>query len=88
MIEKNWPSAGDDRPFCGSTDCAKARPIAPPITPGQVEVLKRDNVANPELPGLADLGIAAPTTLEAVGPTYLYRFRKGGQFADQALTAA
>ena len=63
-------------------------PIAPPITPGQVEVLKRDNVANPELPGLADLGIAAPTTLEAVGPTYLYRFRKGGQFADQALTAA
>ena len=62
-------------------------PIAPPITPGQVEVLKRDNVANPELPGLADLGIAAPTTLEAVGPTYLYRFRKGGQFADQALTA-
>ena len=63
-------------------------PIAPPINPGQVEVLKRDNVANPELPGLADLGIAAPTTLEAVGPTYLYRFRKGGQFADQALTAA
>jgi len=63
-------------------------PVAPPITPGQVEVLKRDNVANPELPGLADLGIAAPTTLEAVAPTYLYRFRKGGQFADQALTAA
>ena len=25
----------------------------------------------------------APTTLEAVLPGYLYRYRKGGQYADQ-----
>jgi NADH dehydrogenase len=33
-------------------------------------------------PGLAELGVTA-TTLEAVLPTYLYRYRKGGQYADQ-----
>lgn len=63
-------------------------PIAPPITPGQVEVLQSDNVADPALPGLADLGVTAPVSIEAIAPTYLYRFRKGGQFADQAATAA
>ena len=63
-------------------------PLSPPITAGQVEILKTDNVADPALPGLADLGVTAPMTLEAIAPTYLYRFRKGGQFADQALTAA
>ena len=63
-------------------------PLSPPITAGQVEILKTDNVADPSLPGLADLGVTAPMTLEAIAPTYLYRFRKGGQFADQALTAA
>ena len=31
--------------------------IAPPITADQVELLKQDNVANPALPGLADLGV-------------------------------
>jgi uncharacterized protein YbjT (DUF2867 family) len=62
--------------------------IAPPITADQVESLKRDNVANPDLPGLAELGVAPAVTVEATLPTYLYRFRKGGQFADQAVTAA
>ena len=33
-------------------------------------------------PGLGELGIT-PATLEAVLPTYLYRYRKGGQYADQ-----
>ncbi len=45
-----------------------------------VENLRADNVANPALPGLAALGVA-PTAVEAVVPTYLWRFRKGGQFA-------
>lgn len=62
--------------------------IAPPITADQVESLKSDNVADPSMPGLAELGVAKPVTVEAVLPTYLYRFRRGGQFADQAVTAA
>lgn len=63
-------------------------PIAPPITSGQVEVLKTDNVVDPALPGLAELGVTAPISVEAILPTYLYRFRKGGQFADQVIPAA
>ncbi|MCA3741630.1 complex I NDUFA9 subunit family protein [Phenylobacterium sp.] len=58
-------------------------PVAPPLTADQVELLKTDNVLSGEAPGLADLGIA-PETVEAILPTYLYRFRKGGQFAGAA----
>jgi uncharacterized protein YbjT (DUF2867 family) len=53
-----------------------------PITADQVILLKTDNVASGACPGLAELGIT-PTTLEAVLPSYLYRYRKGGQYADQ-----
>lgn len=56
-------------------------PFAPPITSDQVELLKHDNVCNPAFPGLADLGVP-PTALEAILPTYLWKFRKGGQFAQ------
>jgi len=56
--------------------------IPPPVTSDQVESLKTDNVASGQCPGLIDLGIT-PTTLEAVLPTYLYVYRKGGQYADQ-----
>ncbi len=56
-------------------------PLTPPLTGDQVELLRSDNVANPALPGLAELGIA-PTAVEAIIPTYLYRYRPGGQFAD------
>lgn len=56
-------------------------PIPPPITSDQVELLKRDNVAEHGLPGLGELGVS-PTALEAVLPTYLWRFRRGGQFAQ------
>ena len=56
--------------------------MKPPITSDQVELLKTDNVVSGTCPGLAELGIT-PTTLEAVLPTYLYRYRKGGQYADQ-----
>ncbi|HTK36044.1 MAG TPA: complex I NDUFA9 subunit family protein [Caulobacteraceae bacterium] len=62
-------------------DMAGVLPIAPPITSDQVELLKRDNVAEHGLPGLAELGVS-PTPLEAVLPTYLWAFRKGGQFAQ------
>jgi NADH dehydrogenase len=56
--------------------------IEPPITADQVLLLKSDNVVSGTFPGLAELGIT-PTTLEAVLPSYLYRYRKGGQYADQ-----
>jgi NADH dehydrogenase len=54
--------------------------MAPPITSDQVNSLKVDNVPSGALAGLEAFGIA-PRTLEAVVPTYLYRFRKGGQYA-------
>jgi uncharacterized protein YbjT (DUF2867 family) len=56
--------------------------LPPPVTSDQVELLKTDNVVSGAYPGLAELGLT-PTTLEAVLPTYLYRYRKGGQYADQ-----
>lgn len=56
--------------------------IPPPVTADQVESLKADNVVSGQYPGLAELGVT-PTALEAVLPTYLYRYRKGGQYADQ-----
>ena len=55
--------------------------IAPPLTRDQVELLRTDNVVSPGAPGLADLGVQA-TALEAMLPTYLFRYRKGGQYAE------
>ena len=52
----------------------------PPLTPDQVELLRRDNVASAGLPGLAELGLTA-TPLEAIVPSYLARFRRHGQMA-------
>ena len=55
----------------------------PPITPDQVELLKRDNVvsdaARRDGRTLEALGII-PETIDAIVPTYLWRFRKTGQF--------
>jgi uncharacterized protein YbjT (DUF2867 family) len=54
----------------------------PPLTPDQVELLKRDNVASPGALGLSSLGIT-PTPVEAILPTYLDRFRRGGWYERQ-----
>lgn len=55
----------------------------PPLTPDQVELLKRDNIvsaqARDEGRTLDGLGIA-PTSIETIVPSYLWRFRKTGQF--------
>ena len=55
----------------------------PPLTPDQVRLLGIDNVvseaAEAEGRTLAGLGVRA-TAMEIVLPTYLYRFRRGGQF--------
>ena len=50
----------------------------------RVALLRSDNVVSPGAAGLADLGVTA-TALAPILPTYLYRYRKGGQFADQVL---
>ncbi len=55
----------------------------PPLTPDQVDLLLRDNVVSAEATQaartLAGLGIE-PVAMRAVVPTYLWRFRKSGQF--------
>ena len=51
------------------------------ITRDQVRNLRRDNVVSPGARGLADLGIE-PSSMEAVLPDYLWRFRPSGQFAS------
>ncbi len=49
----------------------------PPLTPDQVELLKRDNVVAEGAAGLAELGIA-PTPLELIVPTYLKAYSLPG----------
>jgi NADH dehydrogenase len=58
----------------------------PPLTPDQVEMLKRDNIVAAGALDLKTLGIT-PTSIEAVIPTYLDRFRKGGWY-DRRRAAA
>lgn len=57
--------------------------LVPPLTPDQVSLMKTDNIVASDAPGLADLGIE-PMGIEAIAPTYLWRYRDGGQFADMA----
>ena len=61
--------------------------VPPPLTRDQVELLKTDNVVAPGAAGLAELGVQ-PTALEAILPTYLFRYRKGGQYADAVARTA
>jgi uncharacterized protein YbjT (DUF2867 family) len=51
----------------------------PPLTPDQVELLKRDNVVSSGAMTLASLDIS-PTPAEIILPTYLDRFRRGGWY--------
>jgi len=57
----------------------------PVLTADQVILLKTDNVPAAGAPGLKALGVAVPTAVEGLLPTYLYRYRKGGQFAEPPL---
>ncbi|MFO1046817.1 MAG: complex I NDUFA9 subunit family protein [Geminicoccaceae bacterium] len=45
----------------------------PPLTRDQIEMLKRDNVVSPAMPGLVHLGIA-PTPFEVIVPPYVRAF--------------
>jgi len=51
----------------------------PPLTLDQVRMLEDDNVVSGDALSLRDLGIA-PTAAEAIIPSYLWRFRKHGEF--------
>jgi len=59
----------------------------PPLTPDQVELLRYDNVVSDEAVRdgrtLEGLGIV-PRPIEAIVPSYLWRFRRAGQFHDSA----
>ncbi|HEY7243818.1 MAG TPA: complex I NDUFA9 subunit family protein [Xanthobacteraceae bacterium] len=58
----------------------------PPLTPDQVELLRADNVvsetAKREGRTLEKLGIE-PVAMASVLPSYLWRFRRAGQFTDE-----
>lgn len=60
--------------------------IDPFLTRDQVTLLRRDNVVNEDDAGLgtlSDLGIA-PASVEAIVPPYLERYRRYGQFHQEA----
>jgi uncharacterized protein YbjT (DUF2867 family) len=60
--------------------------VTPPLTADQVELLRNDNVVSNEALGLTDLGVA-PSAAEPILPTYLYRFRRRGQYAEELRAA-
>ncbi len=56
----------------------------PLLTTDQVRLLKKDNVVSPTAPGLKELGIT-PTSVEAVVPSYLWRFHPKGEYASASV---
>ncbi|MFN8831584.1 MAG: complex I NDUFA9 subunit family protein [Labrys sp. (in: a-proteobacteria)] len=63
----------------------------PPLTPDQVTMLKSDNVVSNEaiVAGLTLPGMGVdPTAMEAVVPTYLWRFRAAGEFEKAPASAS
>jgi uncharacterized protein YbjT (DUF2867 family) len=67
--------------WCFSTLNSLTLGLSPqPITPDQVRNLANDNVVSEGCKSFSDLGIT-PTSMEAVLPSYLWRFRASGQYA-------
>lgn len=56
--------------------------LTPPLTRDQVLMLEKDNVVDADAFGLSDLGIDHPAGMAAIAPSYLWRYRVGGQFAE------
>jgi uncharacterized protein YbjT (DUF2867 family) len=54
----------------------------PPITGGQVDMLRSDNVVDDGALTLADLGVRDIESIETIVPTYLWRFRPYGEFHE------
>lgn len=82
LLPLPWPAAS----LLGSLAeiPAKILPIPPVLTADQVASLRVDAVPSPKAPGLKQLGVTDPLAVEGIVPTYLYRFRRGGQFAEGA----
>lgn len=57
-------------------------PWNPPLTGDQVTMLRRDNIVGADSGALTiqDLGVTALESVEAIVPSYLWRFRPYGQF--------
>lgn len=51
---------------------------SPPLTLDQVKSLEGDNVVTGDHPGFEDLGITGLSLMEAVAPSYLERYARGG----------
>jgi NADH dehydrogenase len=64
--------------------------VAPPITPDQVRLLKKDNVVSKDAEAdgrtLKGLGIA-PTMVSSVLPSYLVQYRPHGQYTGSGKAA-
>lgn len=56
--------------------------LKPVLTEDQVALLRHDNVVSAGAEGLAALDIQ-PTGVQAIAPAYLWRYRRGGQFAER-----
>lgn len=65
--------------------------FTPPLTADQVKLLKRDNVVGQSgeagIGAARDLCIGPLETIEAITPTYLWRFRPYGQFTNPTQAA-
>ncbi|HEY1929169.1 MAG TPA: complex I NDUFA9 subunit family protein [Caulobacteraceae bacterium] len=78
LVSTPWPVAG----ALGMVgDLVATIGAPPPLTTDQVALLRSDNVVAAGALGLRDLGVE-PNALEAIIPSYLYRYRRGGQYAQ------
>lgn len=56
----------------------------PPITGDQVDMLMDDNIVSESAKTVADLGVTELESIEAIVPTYLWRFRPYGQYHQKS----
>lgn len=54
-----------------------------PLTQDQVKMLQHDNIVSPNARGFDELGLK-PEAIEGQIPSYLYRFRRAGQYTDMS----
>ena len=61
----------------------------PPFNGDQVTMLRRDNVvgADASVGTIQDLGVTSLESIEAIVPSYLWRFRPHGQFQTKQVAS-